>query len=162
MNETTTGDAPLQTGDSSESARLQEELRQEHDRYLRALADFDNYRRRVERDIERMTQAGKRDLAVPLLEILDDFERALNHLGPEARGTAEGLRATHRRLLALLERQGITPFQSQGRPFDPAYHEAVSKDESAEAAPGTVTEELQRGYRWGDEVLRPARVRVAA
>jgi molecular chaperone GrpE len=132
-------------------------------------ADFENYRRRVERDRERMARDAQRELVLSLLEIIDDFERALEHdhlasLGgapPEAEGVAEGLRAIHRRLLGLLERRGIVPFESVGKPFDPVYHEAVGSDESAEHAPGVVTEEVRRGYRWGDEVLRPARVRVA-
>src|SRR5689334_19805575 len=94
--------------EGAEPARHQEELRQEHDRYLRARADFENHRRRVERDRERMAQEGKRDLVMGLLDIIDDFERALAYAGSE--GVAEGLRATHRRLLTLLENQGVTPF----------------------------------------------------
>lgn len=162
MSETTAEDAPAGTGEGPEPAQLQEELRREHDRYLRALADFENYRRRVERDRERMAQAGRRELVAPLLEIIDDFERALNHLGPETDGIAMGLRAIHRRLLALLASQGVTPFESVGVPFDPASHEAVGSVASAEHPAGTVAEELQPGYRWGEELLRPARVRVAA
>jgi molecular chaperone GrpE len=144
-----------------ELARLREELRQEHERFLRARADLENYRRRVERDRERMARAEQRELMLALLEIIDDFERALAHLPPEAHGIAGGLRAIHRRLLGLLERHGITPFESVGAPFDPVYHEAAGSDESREYAPGVVTAELHRGYRWGDELLRPARVRVA-
>jgi molecular chaperone GrpE len=162
MSRTKADDAVAQSGEERDPEQFQEELRREHDRYLRALADFDNYRRRVERDRERTAQTGKRELVVPLLEILDDFERALDHLDPEAKGIAAGLQAIHRRLLALLERHGIKPFESRGQPFDPARHEAVGTDESAEFGTGIVTEELQRGYCWGDEVLRPARVRVAA
>jgi molecular chaperone GrpE len=161
MGERTADDGMLAVDEGTELAALQEELRREHDRYLRALADFDNYRRRVDRDRAQMARAGVRELVTPLLEIIDDFERALEHLGPDADGMGEGLRAIHRRLLGLLERHGITPFESRGQPFDPTLHEAVGSDESAEYGPGVVTDELRRGYRWGDEVLRPARVRVA-
>jgi molecular chaperone GrpE len=162
MNETAVDQDAPQTDEGPELARLREELRQEHERFLRARADLENYRRRVERDRERMARAEQRELMLALLEIIDDFERALAHMPPEAQGIAGGLRAIHRRLLGLLERRGITPFESVGAPFDPVHHEAVGSDESTEYAPGVVSEELRRGYRWGDEVLRPARVRVAS
>jgi molecular chaperone GrpE len=162
MSETRADAATSDAGEGAERAQLEQELRQEHDRYLRALADFENYRRRVEWDRERMAQAGKRELIAGLLGVIDDFERALAYVGSEADGVAEGLRATHRRLLALLEGQGVQPFDSVGAPFDPVAHEAVGSMKSAEHAPGVVAEELRRGYRWRDEVLRPAQVRVAA
>jgi len=71
------------------------------------------------------------------------------------------LQALHRKLLGLLEAQGITPLQSLGETFNPELHDAIGSVESEEVEPGTVAEEMQRGYRWGDDVLRPARVRVA-
>ncbi len=73
----------------------------------------------------------------------------------------QGLQALHRQLLGLLEAQGVTPLQSVGETFNPELHEAIGSVESEEVEPGAVVEEVQRGYRWGDEVLRPARVRVA-
>jgi molecular chaperone GrpE len=158
---TVDSDTPVADG-GPELELLQEELRQEHNRYLRALADFENYRRRVERDRERMVQAGKRELVMGLLDFIDDFERALAYVGPGSEGVAEGLRASHRRLLALLASQGVTPFGSVGVPFDPASHEAVGSVASAEHPAGVVAEELRPGYRWGEDVLRPAQVRVAS
>jgi molecular chaperone GrpE len=74
---------------------------------------------------------------------------------------SEGLQLLHRQLLGLLEAHGVSPLKSLGETFDPALHDAIGSVRSGEVEPGTVTEELQRGYRWGDEVLRPARVRVA-
>jgi molecular chaperone GrpE len=74
---------------------------------------------------------------------------------------SEGLQALHRKLLGLLEAQGVTPFESLGETFDPELHEAVGTVETDEYEPGRVADEVQRGYRWNDEVLRPARVRVA-
>jgi molecular chaperone GrpE len=160
MKETADNDTSV-ADDEPELAQLREELRQEHNRYLRALADFENYRRRVERDREHMARAGQRELVMGLLDFIDDFERALAYVGPGSEGVAEGLRASHRRLLALLASQGVMPFGSVGAPFDPASHEAVGSVTSAEHPAGVVAEELRPGYRWGEDVLRPAQVRVA-
>ena len=75
---------------------------------------------------------------------------------------SEGLQALQRKLLGLLEAQGVTPIKASGETFNPELHDAIGSVESEEVEPGAVAEELQRGYRWGDDVLRPARVRVAA
>lgn len=145
----------------SEVARLREELRREHDMYLRTLADFENYRRRVERDRSTAARSGKREVILPLLEVLDGFDRALSHIGDQPSSVAQGLQALHRKLLALLEAHGVTPFQSVGEVFNPELHDAIGSVESDEFESGAVADEAQRGYRWGDDVLRPARVRVA-
>jgi molecular chaperone GrpE len=146
---------------SAEIERLRQELAREHDMYLRSLADFDNYRRRVERDRATAGRAGKREIMLPLLEVLDGFDRALSHMNEAPSGLAVGLQALHRKLLGLLEAQGITPLATVGETFNPEFHEAMGSVNSEDVEPGTIAEELQRGYRWGDEVLRPARVRVA-
>jgi molecular chaperone GrpE len=148
-------------GNAAEVERLERDLAREHDLYLRALADFDNYRRRVERDRATVARSGKREIIAPLLEVLDGFERALQHVDDAPTTMIEGLLALQRQLLRLLEAQGITPFESIGQRFDPARHDAIGMVESEDVESGAVAEELQRGYRWGDEMLRPARVRVA-
>ncbi len=96
-----------------------------------------------------------------LLEALDGFDRALKSLSEAPPSVADGVRAIQRRLLAVLEAQGVVPFDSVGQPFEPAFHEVVAVTENEGAESGTVLDEVTRGYRWGDEVLRPARVRVA-
>jgi molecular chaperone GrpE len=149
------------TKPEAEVERLKEELRHEHEALLRALADFDNYRRRVERDRASAARSGKRDLILSLLEVLDGFDRALNHIDDAPSSVAQGVQAIHRNLLGVLERHGVTRFDSLGEPFDPRFHDAIGTVDSDEVESGTVAEELQRGYRWEDEVLRPARVRVA-
>ena len=154
-NETMTGNEP------SEIERLKEEVRREHDMYLRALADYDNYRRRIERERATAARSGKREIMLQLLEVLDGFDRALQHVGDAPSSVSEGLQLLHRKLLGMLEAQGITPLQSLGETFNPELHDAIGSVESEEVEPGTVAEEMQRGYRWGDDVLRPARVRVA-
>jgi molecular chaperone GrpE len=144
----------------AETERLKEELAREHDMYLRALADFENYRRRVERDRSTAARSGKRDVILPLLDVLDGFDRALSHIGDQPSSVVQGLQALHRKMLAVLEAQGVTPFQSVGEAFNPELHDAIGSVESDEFESGAVADELQRGYRWGDDVLRPARVRV--
>src|SRR5438876_5596847 len=154
-NEIATGDEP------SEVERLKEELRREHEMYLRALADFDNYRKRVERERATAARKGTREIILSLLPVLDSFDRALEHLGAKPSPMTEGLLAIHRKLMGLLEAQGVTPFNSVGETFNPELHEAIGSVQSDAHKSGEITDEVQRGYRWGDEVLRPARVRVA-
>lgn len=100
-------------------------------------------------------------MILSLLEVLDGFDRALNHIDDAPSSVAQGVQAIHRNLLGVLERHGVTRFDSLGEPFDPRFHDAIGTVDSDDVESGTVADELQRGYRWGDEVLRPARVRVA-
>jgi molecular chaperone GrpE len=145
----------------AEHERLKADARREHDLYLRALADFENYRRRVDRDREKTAAAGKRDILRSLLDVIDGFDRALPYLADAPASVAEGLLANHRKLLNLLTAQDVRPIKAVGEPFDPALHEAIGAAEGDQSPSGTVTDELERGYWLGDEVLRPARVRVA-
>jgi molecular chaperone GrpE len=147
--------------EGTEQERLKAELSREHALYLRTLADFDNYRRRVERERASSDHAGKREIVLPLLEVLADFDRALEHLDDVPEWMSSGFVAIYRRLTCILQAQGIVPYESLGDKFDPMRHEAAGLMESQDVEPGTVVAELSRGYRWGDEVLRPARVRVA-
>ena len=161
MEATNQGKSGAGVDEAAEVTRLKEELAREHDMYLRALADFDNYRKRVERERAAAARGGKREIMRPLLEVVDGFDRALDHIGDVPSSIAQGLRALHRQLLGLLEAQGVTPLQSVGETFNPEVHDAIGSVDSEEFESGAVAEEVQRGYRWGDEVLRPARVRVA-
>ena len=147
---------------AAEVDRLKAELQREHDALLRSLADFDNYRRRVERDRLSAARSGKRDIILRLLDVLDGFDLALAHMdGAPASSIATGVQALQRKLLGVLEAEGVTPMESVGESFDPRFHDAVGVVKSDEYESGAVAEELQRGYRWGDDMLRPARVRVA-
>lgn len=153
-NKTSTTDA------ASEIERLEEEVRREHDMYLRALADFDNYRKRVERERAAEIHRGKREIIRSLLEVVDSFDRALDHMTGAPSSVSEGMQAIYRKMMSLLEAQGVTPLESLGELFNPEMHEAIGSVETDAYESGTVADEVQRGYRWGDEVLRPARVRV--
>ena len=149
---------------SSAPASVEEvraELQQEHERYLRTRADFENYRRRVGREGEVAARQAKRHLLLGLVELADDFDRALGHIDEASDSVAAGLHAMRRRLIRLLEAEGVRSFESVGQRFDPARHEAMATARDGDRAPGTVVDEAGRGYLWGDELLRPARVRVA-
>ena len=140
---------------------LREDLRQERDRHVRTLADFKNYRRHVEREGNRLAEAGKREMLLPLISIIDDLEKALHWAGGAERPVTEGLQIIHQKLLALLETQEVRSFDSEGREFTPDLHEAVALAQSDGVKQGTVVEDLRRGYLWRSELLRPAQVRVA-
>jgi molecular chaperone GrpE len=162
------GEEPEAAESRSETERLKEEierlsheLRREHEMYVRNLADFDNYRRRVERERAQAAQAGKRELILSLLEVMDDFERALERENDDPQLVVAGARVIHRRLAGLLAEQGVADFDSRGKYFNPLLHEAVDTVKTERAEPGTVIEEVSRGWRWGDDLLRPARVKVA-
>ncbi len=145
----------------AEIERLKQALSREHDLHLRALADFDNYRKRVQRERDSAAQAGKRQLVLALLDMMDDFERALAYANTAPASILAGARVIHQRLTDLLQAQGVVPYSSTGQPFDPALHEAVDAIKTDQATSGVVLDELSRGYRWDDKILRPAHVRVA-
>jgi molecular chaperone GrpE len=145
----------------TENERLQAELAREHELFLRTLADFDNYRRREERERATSARAGKRELVLLMLDVMDDYDRALAHMGDVPEWMSKGFVAIYKRLSGILLSQGVVPYESVGEPFDPVRHEASGMTESPDVAPGTVVTELSRGYRWGEEWLRPARVRVS-
>lgn len=141
--------------------QLRDELRDERDRTLRTLADFKNYQRRIERDGNRLAEAGKRDIMLPLLDIVDDLEKALQCAKGDEHAVVRGVRLIHHKCLALLEAHGVRPFESVGTPFDPHRHEAIAVADQEDREPGTVVDELRRGYLWKNELLRAAQVRVA-
>ena len=160
---TQTEQRPDENGSAAQAEieRLTQDLSRTRDMHLRALADFDNYRKRVQREWDSAAQAGKRQLVLALLDVMDDFERALAYASTAPESTLAGARAIHQRLTGLLRAQGVAPYTSAGQPFDAALHEAVDAVKTDQAKSGVVLDELSHGYRWGDEVLRPARVRVA-
>ncbi len=134
------------------------------DKYLRSLAEFDNYRKRIERDRERDTILYKMDVLRRLLPVVDDFDRALKHVSPELAENdwLQGIALVARNLHGLLESLGVVPMEVVGKPFDPNYHSALIQEPSDEHPVGTVMEEYQRGYLLADQVLRPATVIVSS
>jgi len=131
--------------------------------WQRTMADFANYRRRTEQDREQMLGLANEALLAKLLTVADDFDRAIDHMPAELAedGWAIGIAAIDRKLRQLLDSEGLTPIEAVGKPFDPHEHEAVTQEQTTAVPEGTVTAELQRGYRIRDRVLRPAMVAVA-
>lgn len=141
------------------------ELRKErdglHDRLLRQAAEFDNYRKRIDRERRDTAQYAATEFLQELLPIIDDFERALQTKVPGADSYRQGLEIIHRALMDMLRKRGVTPIEAVGTDFDPEVHQAVSYEEESQRRDGEVTEEFRRGYRLGDRLLRPAMVKVA-
>jgi molecular chaperone GrpE len=129
--------------------------------YLRALADFDNFRKRMERDLESRKREGIETLICDLLPVLDNFERALNVAGDNADGIKRGVELTYRQLMGVLEAYGLRGFSSVGEEFDPCRAEAIGYLECDTAeSDNKVLEELCRGYEIAGKIVRPARVKV--
>ena len=149
------------SGDSSDDViRLEEELADLRDRSIRTLADFDNYRKRAERERAELRRFAAIEPMRDLLEVVDNLERAAA-AGGSAKDLKQGVEMILRQLQETLRRHGVSSFESLGQPFDPGLHEAVSRQESPGASEPSVAEELQTGYRLHDRLLRPARVVVA-
>jgi molecular chaperone GrpE len=141
--------------------QLRRTLGEQQDAYVRLLADFENFRRRVGRERAGARHEARRDALLPLLPALDTLERALA-AGSTDTPFYEGVVATHRLFVDALRELGVEPIESEGRPFDPNLHEAVATAAVEGVEPGIVTREVRRGWRAGDELLRPAQVVVAA
>ncbi len=134
-----------------------------YDRLLRKQAEFENYRKRVQREKEVFLQDANADLIRALLPVLDGFERALRHRDKNVpKGFYEGVELIHQELLGVLLRVGVTPIEAVGKPFDPHLHQAVETVEAEGYRDQEVVEELQRGYKLKNRLLRPAIVKVAA
>jgi molecular chaperone GrpE len=154
-------DAGRRAVQDDEVERLRHALNEEQQRHLRLRADFDNVRRRASRELEAAHRDGQRAALLPLLPVLDSFELALA-AGSTDPDFYEGVAATHRLFVKALHEAGADPVESVGRPFDPKVHEGVATMPSGNAEPGTVVREIRRGWRLGNELLRPAQVVVAA
>jgi molecular chaperone GrpE len=134
-----------------------------YDRLLRKQAELDNFRKRVAREKEEFFQHANADLIRSLLPVLDGFERALRHRDPKADDSfAKGIELIHQEFLTVLARAGVTPIEAAGKTFDPHFHQAVETVESEEYRDQEVVEELQRGYKLKNRLLRPAIVKVAS
>ena len=132
------------------------------DQFLRKAAEFENYRRRTESDVANIIRNANEGLLLSLLPVLDDFERSLKHQSGDDDPVSKGIQLIYTKLLRILEGQGLVPFDSVGRPFDVEYHDALLQMPSADHPPQTVLEEVERGYKLNDRVLRHAKVIVSA
>jgi molecular chaperone GrpE len=159
------GGAPGASGpESIESkiAGLEKEKKENWDRYLRAAADLENLRKRQKREVDDAKLETKGRVLKEMLPVVDNLERAIEHATSQAGSNpiVEGVQLVLRQFTTAFERLDVTPIDAGGQPFDPNLHEAISQQES-DQAPGTVVQVLQRGYKSGDRLLRPALVVVA-
>ncbi len=131
-------------------------------RLLRLQADFDNFRKRVRAEKEEMFTLANFNLVQKILPAIDNLERALSALQESPAGIREGLEMVKKHFMEILFSEGVTPIKSSGELFDPHFHEAVLKEDNSDYPPGTVVEELQKGYIMHGRVLRASKVKVSA
>ena len=144
-----------------EAVLLKAELDHVRDVYLRKLAEFDNFRKRVERERDEYRRSGVEEMIRELLPVIDNFERALQHAEDDSGAFLQGIQMIAKQLTDTLERRGVTEVNPIGEPFNPELHEAVQRVEGTDYPPGTVAWVMLKGYVIGDRLIRPAMVGVS-
>jgi len=144
-------------------SELQRQRDDFYDRLLRKTAEFDNYRKRTERDRQAVTEAAAANIIQELLPLVDDLERALKveATSEGAEAYRRGVELIHKQLSEILRKRGVRAIEAVGADFDPHYHQAVSYEPAEGRREGEVIEEFRRGYMLGDRLLRPSMVKVA-
>lgn len=148
-----------------ENERLRAQVEDSKNQYARMAADFENFRRRTQKEKEELELVIKCSTIKELLPVVDNFERARSQIKPQTDGEMnihKSYQSVYKLLVDCLKRIGVSPMRPEGQPFDPNLHEAVMREATDQHPEGTVTEELMRGYVLGDRVLRHAMVKVAA
>lgn len=141
--------------------QMQLELNQVRDHYLRKLAEFDNFRKRIEREREELQRTASELLVRELIPVLDNFDRAVKHASDsDLESFRQGVEMIAKQLWDVLEREGLETLDPTGKPFQPEFHEAVQRVEDPDQVPGTVAWTLAKGYLFGGRMLRPAMVGV--
>lgn len=161
-NESTTAADSSPAATESEPSELQRQRDEYYDLLLRKSAEFDNYRKRVERDRQSMTDAAAANILEELLPLMDDLERALSaDATPGAEAYRRGVELIYKQLSEILRKRGVRAIEAVGADFDPYYHQAVSYEPAEGRREGEIVEEFRRGYMLGDRLLRPSMVKVA-
>jgi len=168
-DETTAQTEAATAADRTESidpVELKQQRDDYYDRLLRKTAEFDNYRKRIERERSQLSEAAAADLLQEMLPLVDDMERALKaDPGTDSSAATEafrrGVELIHQQLLKTLGKRGVKPIDALGEDFDPHFHQAVAYEAADGRREGEVVEEFSRGYMLGDRLLRPAMVKVA-
>jgi len=147
---------------ADEKERLTAELQEINDRYLRLYAEFENYKKRVNKDKEEIFKYGNESLLYDLLPVIDNLEMALKHAtNSVSEGLVQGVEITLKELQRTLEKFGLSPIEANGKPFDPLVHHAMTQVARDDVDEKTVVEEFRRGYMFRDKVLRPSLVAVS-
>ncbi len=147
---------------SRKKDKKDEQIEELTDRLKRSMAEFDNYRKRTEREKTAMYEIGAKDIIEKLLPVVDNFERGLAAV-PEGEKTAfaDGMDMIYRQLMKMLEDAGVKPIEAAGQPFDPSFHNAVMHVEDESLGENIIAEEFQKGYLYRDSVIRHSMVKVA-
>jgi molecular chaperone GrpE len=167
VEDNTTTQSPGGGGDTAASTADPSELQRQRDEYydllLRKSAEFDNYRKRIDRDRQAQSENAAASLVEELLPLMDDLERALNADAGAEGGEAyrRGVELIQQQLGEILRKRGVRPLDALGADFDPHYHQAVSYEPAEGRREGEIVEEFRRGYMLGDRLLRPSMVKVA-
>jgi molecular chaperone GrpE len=156
-----TAETAVDTNEQTDAADIKKQRDEYYDRLLRKTAEFDNYRKRIDRERQQLSESAAADLLQELLPLVDDLERALRAEGGDAGAIRKGVELIHKQLVETLRKRGVRPIESLGADFDPHYHMAVAHDPANGRREGEVIEEFRRGYMLGDRLLRPAMVKVA-
>jgi molecular chaperone GrpE len=156
-------EAPPAPAAEDRVAVLEKEKKELHERLLRTAADFDNFRKRSRKELDDARAKAREDVLREMLPVVDNLERALaaSETAAGAAGIVDGVKLVLRQFASALDRFEVKGFTSVGEAFDPARHEAIAQVATADAQPGTVVAEMQKGYLMGTRLLRPAMVAVA-
>jgi molecular chaperone GrpE len=160
---TSTPVADIGPGPAVDVEEIQRQRDEYYDLLLRKTAEFENYRKRIERDRQTASESAAADLLTDLLPLVDDLERALQADTGTEGGEAyrRGVELIHRQILEVLRKRGVRPIEAVGADFDPHFHQAVLHEHAEGRRDGEVIEEFRRGYMLGDRLLRPSMVKVA-
>lgn len=156
-----TGKKPKKFGRRKD--KRDEQIAELQDKVTRQMAEFDNFRKRSEKEKAAMYSMGARDVLEKMLEVLDNFERGFDAVEEDDQDDAfvQGMQMVYKQMLEALEKLGVKPIEAVGHPFDPNYHNAVMHEDNEEAGENEVVAEFQKGYMYHDDVIRHSMVKVA-
>ena len=167
QSDASSNDKTEETENQTQEATADSELQKKYDalnqQYVRLAADFDNYRKRQEHEREELLKFGTENALKKLIEVLDNFERGQKALEnvEDCEKVKESFNLVHKQVVDALTKLGLEPIETEGKEFDPNFHDAVMQTPTSEKPEHTIINELQKGYKMGDKVLRPALVNVA-
>jgi molecular chaperone GrpE len=153
---------PVEEPAGREKDQMEAELKEANDRYVRLYAEFENYKKRVNKDKEELIKYGNESLLYELLTVLDNLDMALKHASENiSSGLVQGVEITYKELMKTLDKFGLTPIDAAGKHFDPLVHHAMSQIERKDLDENIVVEEYRKGYKLREKVLRPSLVAVS-
>src|SRR4030043_1546521 len=156
------GSEVIEEAPVDEKDRLTAELQEMNDKYLRLYAEFENYKKRVNKDKEELVKYGNESLLYEIVPVIDNLDMALKHASDNvSAGVVQGVEITLKELQKTLEKFGLSPIEAYGKPFDPLVHHAMTRVERDDVDENTVVEEFRKGYMLRDKVLRPSLVAVS-